>query len=86
MNSDVERFLDIDNRVTVWPKKQKDKEVVIAYLAGKFDFGQSYHETTVNEMLKQWHTFSDWALLRRELFERGYLNRNRSGTEYIRRK
>lgn len=82
--ADVKRFLDMSGHVIQWPKKQADKLLVLEYLAGKFEFGKSYHEREVNEILKQWHTFSDWPLLRRELFERGFFDRNRSGTDYQR--
>lgn len=82
--SDVQRFLNDDELVKQWPKKLSDKRLVLEYLATKFEFDRSYHEREVNEVLKQWHTFSDWPLLRRELFEQGFLDRNRSGTDYRR--
>lgn len=85
-DSNLKRFLNEEGRLLVWPKKQDDKELVIGYLATKFEFNRSYHEREVNEVLKQWHVFSDWPLLRRELFERGYFDRNRSGTDYQRLK
>ena len=84
--STLKRFLNDEGYLCIWPKKQAYKELVIAFLATKFEFNRSYHEREVNEVLKQWHTFSDWPLLRRELFERGYLDRNRSGTDYQRLK
>ena len=43
-----------------------------------------YTEKEVNAILNRCHTFEDWALLRRELFERGYLNRERDGSTYWR--
>jgi hypothetical protein len=82
--TDLQRFLDDNGLVKQWPKKLTDKKLVLAYLATKFEFGRSYHERDVNEVLKQWHTFSDWALLRRELYEQGFIDRNRSGTNYQR--
>ena len=85
-NSDIKRFLTDDGKVKVWPSKQADKEIALAYLVTKFEFDTTYHERQINEILKEWHTFSDWPLLRRELFERGYMSRNRSGTEYLRLK
>lgn len=85
-DSDLNRFLDENNIVTIWPKKQQNKELVVAYLATKFEFDKSYHESEINEILKSWHSFSDWPLLRRELFERGYFDRNRNGTNYRRLK
>lgn len=82
--SSVDRFLDDKARVKQWPKKTADKHLVLTYLSTKFEFNRSYHEREVNEILKQWHTFGDWPLLRRELFEQGFLSRNRSGTDYRR--
>jgi hypothetical protein len=81
---DLQRFLDNDGLVKQWPRKLADKRLVLEYLATKFEFNHSYHEREVNEILKQWHTFGDWPLLRRELFEQGFLDRNRSGTDYRR--
>ena len=78
----INRFLDTDGCVTVWPKKQSDKVLVLDYLATKFDANKTYTELEVNEILKLWHTFSDWPLLRRELVDRGYMQRDRSGYEY----
>ena len=82
----VDRFLNDNGKINTWPKKHSDKELVVAYLSDKFEFNRSYHEKEVNEVLQLWHTFGDWALLRRELYERGYLDRDRSGTEYVRLK
>lgn len=82
----IKRFLDEDGLLLVWPKKQKDKELVIAYLATKFELNRSYYENEINEILKKWHVFSDWPLLRRELFERSYFDRDRSGIDYQRLK
>ncbi len=80
----VGRFLDGSGAVKQWPKKLADKRLVLTYLASKFEFDHSYHEREVNELLQQWHIFGDWALLRRELFEQGFLDRDRSGTDYRR--
>jgi len=86
MSSGLERFIDKDGKVSSWPKKHIDKDLVLAYLITKFDFNTTYNELQVNEIIKQWHTFSDWPLLRRELFERGYFDRNLDGTIYKRLK
>ena len=79
---DENRFLDKQGRLQQWPSKHTDKLLVLAYLATKFDLKLTYSETEVNALLKQWHTFSDWALLRRELFDRGFIVRNPDGTDY----
>ena len=79
-----EKFLNDQGLVASWPSKQANKKLVIAYLADKFDIDKTYHELEINKILKQWHTFSDWPLLRRSLIDYGYLTRNRDGTEYRR--
>lgn len=84
MSSVVERFLSENGLVNQWPKKHTDKHLVLVYLADKFEVGRSYDEQEINDILKQWHTFSDWPLLRRELFEQGFLDRDLSGSDYRR--
>jgi hypothetical protein len=36
----------------------------------------------VNEILLEWHTFGDWALLRRWLCDWDHMERERDGTRY----
>lgn len=77
-----QKFLDNEGRLKQWPTKHKDQLLVLAYLATKFKYGVSYTEAEVNEVLKHLHTFGDWPLLRRELFDRGFLDRNSDGSNY----
>ena len=79
---ELQKLLNTEGQVLRWPTKPKEKTLVIEYLASKFLFDQDYSEQDVNEVLKEWHTFSDWALLRRELFERGFLDREKNGSSY----
>lgn len=78
----LNRFLDGEQKVSIWPKKQADKVLVLEYLLTKFDSNRSYTEMEVNHVLKQWHTFLDWPLLRRELVDRGYMVRDMNGYKY----
>ncbi len=80
----LEKLLNPAGQVTRWPTKPKEKTLVIEYLAAKFSQNEDYSEQDINEVLKTWHTFSDWALLRRELFERGFLGRDKDGSSYWR--
>ncbi|PJF32041.1 MAG: hypothetical protein CUN52_01995 [Phototrophicales bacterium] len=83
----IHHYLDEQGRVVRFPvskKNRKDQTIILEYLAEKFEIGKVYTERDVNELLKQWHTFGDWALLRRELFERGYINRKADCSEYWR--
>jgi len=54
----------------------------VIYLADKFDPNLEYNESEVNEILDSWHTFSDYATLRRLLCDMGFLNRDKSGSVY----
>ena len=75
-------FMDDQGRLTQWPARQKVQRMAIDYLAGRFDSGREYSEREVNELLLDWHTFRDWAILRRLLCDWGYMTRERDGTRY----
>jgi len=53
-----------------------------AHLAAQFEPGREYHEREVNELLLDWHTFGDWALLRRVLYDWRYVDRESDGSRY----
>jgi hypothetical protein len=78
----LKNHMDSEGRLIEWPSKKSLQAVVLPYLAGKFEAGRLYTEREVNDVLKQWHTFGDHALLRRELFEAGYINREKDGSAY----
>ena len=75
-------FLDEQGRLRQWPAKQKTQRMAAACLAARFEPGRDYNERQVNELLLEWHTFEDWALLRRVLYDWGYLDRERDGSRY----
>ena len=79
---EIKTFLNSDLQVTTWPAKHQKKQLVIEYLASKFEEGKTYTEAEVNEILTQFHTFNDHALLRRELYERKILDRDINGSRY----
>jgi hypothetical protein len=76
------RLLDGEGRVARWPTKAPQRQLVLRWLAGHFAARRSYAETEVNDILKRAHAFGDWALLRRELVDRGYLDRDDAGRAY----
>ena len=83
-NDELKNHLDKEGRLTLWPSKRTLQLFALDYLATKFEAGSVYSEKEVNALLNSWHTFGDPALLRRELHERGLLNRHKDGTEYWR--
>ncbi|WP_082659562.1 DUF2087 domain-containing protein [Aureimonas sp. AU40] len=79
-------LIDASGIVTRWPRKAADKELVLNHLLRHFDGDRRYPEKEVNELLKELHTFGDWALLRRELYETGRLDRDpRIGLYWVKR-
>jgi hypothetical protein len=75
-------FMDERGRLKQWPARQKAQRMAVALLAERFEPGRVYDERQVNELLLEWHTFGDWALLRRLLFDWGYVDRERDGSRY----
>jgi hypothetical protein len=75
-------FVDEAGRLKQWPVKQKVQRMAAAYLAARFEAGRAYSEREVNELLVEWHTFEDWALLRRVLFDWEFLDRESDGSRY----
>ena len=73
--NEIRTFLDDKGRLTNYPAKQKRQIYTLFYLASKFESGRQYTEKEVNQVLKDWHTFEDWAMLRRDLYDRRFLNR-----------
>ena len=85
VSPDFERLknhLDVEGRLKWWPSKRSRQLLALDYLASKFEPGKLYNEGEVNELLNKWHTFGDPALLRRELFDDGQINRQQNGAEY----
>ena len=80
--SELRPFVDDEGRIKQWPVRQKVQRMAAAYLAACFQPGREYSERQVNQLLLQWHTFGDWAMLRRVLFDWGYLDRERDGSRY----
>ncbi|MCL4249957.1 MAG: DUF2087 domain-containing protein [Anaerolineae bacterium] len=84
---DLKPHMDDQGRLISWPSPRKGKglqEMALEYLASRFEAGQRYTERQVNDLLNKLHTFGDAALLRRELIERGYLQRLKDGSAYWR--
>lgn len=73
---------DSEGRLRLYPTKRRKKLLVQRYLAGKVEPGRRYTEREMNELLNRWHTFGDHCLLRRELYDSGFLDRERDGSVY----
>ena len=75
LKDQLKSFLDTEGKLIRYPPRYKQKMLSLFYLASKFESGKKYTEQEVNELLKEWHTFGDWAMLRRDLFDTFFLGR-----------
>lgn len=82
----VKPFLDSDGRIKQYPTKQPKKLLVLRYLWERFEDGRVYTEPEINAIINEWHTFGDHCLLRRELYDNWFLDREKDGTDYHRGK
>jgi len=81
---ELKGYFNEDGVLLLWPARGRAEKraIAIAWIAGHFEEGKTYHEKEVNSILKSLHPFNDHAFLRRELVDRGFLSRNPDGSEY----
>ncbi|UTR05865.1 DUF2087 domain-containing protein [Alkalihalobacillus sp. LMS6] len=70
----------IDGKMTVFPRKEKKKLVILRYLMNDFEFDRNYSEKEVNQILQR--TYDDFVTLRRYLIEYGFMKRDTEGSQY----
>ena len=78
------RLFDRDGRIIRWPTKRNQQELCLWFLWSKIPRGQTYTERGISEFLNTQHLFGDAALLRRDLFDLGLVQRKRDGSDYRR--
>lgn len=76
------RLIDKDNKIIRWPRKQQEQNLILQYIRNKFDADIFYSEIEVNTIIKNSITFDDYALIRRELIEKHYLDRSGDCKKY----
>lgn len=75
----VGRFMS-EGVLTSWPSKRRARAHVLLHLVTYFEPGRAYPEAEVNQILGAlWH---DFAYMRREMVEYGYLVRSSTGSTY----
>ena len=67
-------------RLNKFPRKEKEKLVLLKRITGEFDRTRTYAEKEVNEILKR--IYSDYVTIRRYLIEYRFLDRKPGGIEY----
>jgi hypothetical protein len=82
MNELLDRLLDADGKVKRWPKKSAEKDAILQYIQEKIEKGKIYTEKEINEIITKWHSFNDYALIRRMLYDKNLLQRTPDGRQY----
>ena len=81
---EIKNNLDAGGRVKHCSAKLKKRLYAVRYIAEKFEPGRGYSEKEVNETIKNWILFPDYAIIRREMIDYAFMSRNRDGTDYRR--
>ena len=75
-------FIDADGRLKALPAKKSVRMPALRLLAARFEPSRRYTESEVNGLINQATAFRDPATLRRELFNNGFIGRERDGSAY----
>lgn len=75
-------YFDENGLLKQYPSKKPVREIVLARIAVKIEPGKDYTEKEINQIIRDQIAFSDIELIRRELFDYAYLNRERDGSRY----
>lgn len=74
---ELRHFMNDSGLLVAWPAKQKKQKIFLLLLTTLFVPGYRYTEPQINEIVQSAHRFNDPALLRRLLFDYGFLERTR---------
>ena len=69
----LRNFVDGDGRIEALPAREAKRQLVLEWIAGRFEPGREYAELEVNDVLVQVH--DDYVTLRRLLVDAGMLAR-----------
>jgi len=80
----VARCFDGAGRLLRWPSKRADQLLVLWVIWSYLPEDRQMTEPEVSSMLRDWHGYEDFALLRRELCDLDLLRRTPDGRIYRR--
>ncbi len=75
-------YLHVDGTIKQLPTNRRKLDVILEFIANKFEYDRNYTEKEVNAIIGALH--EDISGLRRDLISTGYLNRERDGSAYWR--
>ncbi|NMH64993.1 DUF2087 domain-containing protein [Shewanella salipaludis] len=77
-------FMTQDYILRAWPVKRALQDLSLWFFWCRFQYQQAYGESEVNEVIKGFLGFADFALIRRELCNHKLLKRTDDGRHYWR--
>ena len=80
----VSSYIKSDGSLKMIPSQKKKIKILLDYVIAAFEFDAHYSEKEVNAILAKYNP--DTAILRRYLIDYRYLDRERDGSRYWRRK
>lgn len=80
----VARCFDATGRLQRWPSKRADQLLVLWVVWSYLPSDVQLSEPEVSSMLRDWHDYEDYALLRRELCDLDMMRRTPNGRIYRR--
>lgn len=78
----VARCFDAAGRLQRWPSRRADQLLALWIVWSYLPDGSQFSEPEINAMLRDWHDFEDYVLLRRDLCDLGLLQRTPTGSVY----
>ena len=78
----LRHYYNSEGQLTQFPPKRPMRIIALSRIAERFEAGQQYTEKEVNEKIKGAIAFGDVELIRRELYEYKFLDRQRDGSSY----
>lgn len=78
------RHFDANGMLIRWPKKFTIRMLSLWVMWSRIPARTPHSEPELNDLLEAQHHFEDHALLRRELVDRGFLERTADGSRYTR--
>ena len=76
----LKKYFRENGKLDRYPIKAKDQIVVLRKVVTLFEAGEKYSEKEVNAIIEG--IFEDYAILRRNLIEHGFMKRKADGSEY----
>ncbi len=82
INKGLRNFLSENGRLKSIPVKKKPLIFALFYLSAKLEPNKVYSEREINDIIDDYTEFYDPATLRRELYNKRFIDRKPDGSEY----